>query len=184
MVRIIAGERKGTKLFTPAARGIRPTSDRVKSAIFSMLGASMDGAFVLDVFAGTGSLGLEALSRGAFRCCFCDNSRESLALLERNIARCRMEERSEILNCGFERALSAASLKADIIFMDPPYHDNYYERCLELIVLNGILLDGGVIVAEHDAKLPPSGPGGQLRAIKRRSYGSAGVTVFKSTRSI
>jgi 16S rRNA (guanine(966)-N(2))-methyltransferase RsmD len=143
-----------------------------------MIGGFMDGTLVLDLFAGTGGLGLEALSRGALRCCFCDNSRESLALLERNIARCRMGERSEILNCGFERALSSASLRADVIFMDPPYHDNYYERCLELIMLNGILLDGGVIVVEHDAKLPPREPGECLRVVRRKSYGGSGVTVF------
>jgi 16S rRNA (guanine(966)-N(2))-methyltransferase RsmD len=168
------------KLFSPDTYRIRPTPDRVKGAMFSMLGGFMDGASVLDVFAGTGSLGLEALSRGARFCRFCDSSRESLALIEKNVAHCRMGERSEILRCGFEQALSAGLPKADIIFLDPPHHNNYYEKCLELIAAGGILREDGVVVAEHDAKLPPQESCAGLRAVRRRAYGGVGVTLFKA----
>ncbi|MDR1571976.1 MAG: 16S rRNA (guanine(966)-N(2))-methyltransferase RsmD [Clostridiales Family XIII bacterium] len=177
-MRIIAGECRGMRLFSPDTQRIRPTPDRVKGAMFSMLGGFMDGAVVLDLFAGTGSLGLEALSRGASFCRFCDNSRESLALIERNVAHCRMGERSEILRRGFEQALSPGGPKADIIFLDPPHHDSRYGKCLELIALNGVLREGGVVVAEHGAKLPPDAGLSGLCAVKRRAYGSVGVTLF------
>jgi 16S rRNA (guanine(966)-N(2))-methyltransferase RsmD len=177
-LRIIAGVCKGRKLISPGDKQIRPTSDKVKGAVFSMAGERMPGAVVLDVFAGTGNLGLEALSRGAEYCYFCDCSADSIAIVRKNVALCGMEARAKLLTGGFEKTLSGVKRAVDVVFMDPPYHKELYVKCLSLIERNKILADDGLVITEHDAKLPfPDTMGGFVK-LKEKRYGDVGVTLF------
>ncbi|MCQ2547496.1 MAG: 16S rRNA (guanine(966)-N(2))-methyltransferase RsmD [Clostridia bacterium] len=177
-MRIIAGDWKGRKIEAPLGRDVRPTSEKVKEAMFSMLMPYVDGAVVLDLFAGTGGLGLEALSRGADKCYFSDNSRESISLLSRNIANCKGEEYSVVLSGDYLRNLERINEKLDIIIMDPPYWDGLYETAFNSIYDLDLLKAGGVIVAEHnkDVILPENIKA--FHRIKERQYGSIVLSIF------
>ncbi len=180
-MRIVAGEFKGRKIETPLGRDIRPTSEKVKEAVFSMLYGDIDGAVAADLFAGTGNLGLEALSRGAELCYFSDISRESLAITRRNIAVCRAEERSVLVAGDFERCLDRImrdGAKVDLVFIDPPYKEGLYGRCFKLIREMEILGDGGKLIAEHSKNdvLPDYLSG--YNKIKEKDYGSITVSIY------
>jgi 16S rRNA (guanine966-N2)-methyltransferase len=125
-MRIIAGERRGHRIEAPGNRATRPTSDQVREAIFNILNNSVEGRTVCDIFAGTGALGLEALSRGAARALFVENDRNNVALIRRNIGCLKYEDRSRVIVCDAYRWLSSGSLWGDephIVFVDPPYED-------------------------------------------------------------
>ncbi|MDR2088554.1 MAG: 16S rRNA (guanine(966)-N(2))-methyltransferase RsmD [Clostridiales Family XIII bacterium] len=175
---MIAGDAKGKKLFSPDGSGIRPTSDKVKGAIFNMIGAQIADAVVVDLFAGSGGLGIEALSRGARRCYFCDNSAKARALIEKNLAHCGMTDRAVMLRCDGKAAFGMVEGAPDIVFLDPPYGSAWYEDCLRAA---GAAMDaeaGGFVIAEHSAALPfPDEVSGFVK-IKEKRYGSTGVTVF------
>lgn len=180
-MRIITGDFKGRRLEMPVGNDIRPTTEKVKEALFSMIAGNLYDAVCVDLFSGTGNLGLEALSRGAEKCYFGDNSRASVELTKRNIAMCRAEERSFVIPGDFEKLLNHLVLKgekADVIFLDPPYKKGLYERCFELIQTLGILSEEGIVVAEHNAKdvFPEEMQG--LQKLKERSYGSIGITIY------
>lgn len=132
-MRIIAGDYKGRKLATPLDEQIRPTGEKVKEAIFSMLSLYIEDSIFVDLFAGTGGMGLEALSRGAKRCYFCDNSRISLGLVKENVRHCKAEEKALILAGDAERVLSQIREKVDIVFLDPPFQKGLVEKCFETI---------------------------------------------------
>ncbi|MEL7655553.1 MAG: 16S rRNA (guanine(966)-N(2))-methyltransferase RsmD, partial [Bacillota bacterium] len=151
-MRIIAGDFKGRRLFAPKDSKIRPTTDKVKESIFSMIAAYLEDAVVVDLFSGTGNLGLEALSRGASRCYFGDKSRESMELTKQNISYCRQEENSVAILGEFEYVLKKIPEKADIIFLDPPYKKGLINSCFEMISDLSLLSDEGIIVAEHGAE--------------------------------
>lgn len=176
-MRVIAGECKGRKLFSPGTGRVRPTSDKVKGAIFSIAGP-IDGAVVMDAFSGSGSLGVEALSRGADFCYFCDNSQESCELTRRNVELCGLASRAKIMRGSYERAFTEVRRKIDLLLMDPPYHNNYYVKCFEMMRSCGTLSDEGMVVAEHDAKIPLPDRAAGLVKIKERKYGGIGVAVF------
>jgi 16S rRNA (guanine(966)-N(2))-methyltransferase RsmD len=180
-LRIIAGDARGRRLFSPDDRDIRPTSDKVKGAIFNMLGAYIRDAVVADLFAGSGSLGVEALSRGARYCYFCDRSAKARALIEKNIAHCGcgMADRSEILHCDYRAAIGLFRGGVDIVFLDPPYDNDCYVSCLAEMAAANCLTEAGIVVAEHSAALlfPDTVPG--FAKIKEKKYGAAGVTVFE-----
>ncbi|MBQ1690846.1 MAG: RsmD family RNA methyltransferase, partial [Firmicutes bacterium] len=122
-MRIVAGEFKGRRIETPKGYDVRPTTEKVKEALFSMLSNLMEDSTCCDLFSGTGNLGLEAISRGAERCIFCDNSGESVRLIRKNIEYCRATDRAVLIPGGFEKCLKKMDeegLKADIFFLDPP----------------------------------------------------------------
>lgn len=180
-MRIIAGDFKGRKLETPLGYDIRPTTEKVKEAIFSILQNDIYDAICCDLFSGTGNLGLEALSRGAKKCYFCDNSRDSLNITKRNISSCKAEALSIVLPGDFEKCLSrieSLGEKVDIFLLDPPYREGLYERCFELIHEYGLLSDGGIILAEHERKdeFPEELYGYKL--IKERFYGSIALSIY------
>jgi 16S rRNA (guanine(966)-N(2))-methyltransferase RsmD len=177
-LRVIAGDSKGRRLFSPEDRSIRPTADKVKGAIFNMIGAYIEDAVVADIFAGSGSLGIEALSRGARRCYFCDNSAKARALIERNLAHCGMTARAEILLCDYRAAADRMDGGADIVFLDPPYGRDCYASCF---VAAGAVLraaERGLLVAEHSAALLFSDRISGFVKTKEKRYGDTGVTVF------
>ena len=177
-MRIISGLCKGRKLYTAEGTHIRPTGDKVKGAVFSMIGEYLEDALVLDLFAGTGNLGLEALSRGARKSYFCDNSPMSIRLLKMNISMCSMTDKSEVFFCDFERALGRIKEKLDIIFLDPPYDKDLYLPSLELVRDSELLEQRGVIVTEYekDSKMPEAVPG--FDKLLERRYGRTHIALF------
>ena len=178
-MRIITGEYRGRKLETPIGYDVRPTTDKVKEAIFNLLQNDIYGAVCVDLFAGTGSLGLEALSRGAEKCYFCDNARASLNLIKTNVKICKAEDKSVILAGDYTKTLTRIREKADIIFLDPPYHDGLYENCLSLIEELDLLHDDGIIVAEHDKYDEMPEQVGNLVKVKERRYGKIIVSIYQ-----
>jgi 16S rRNA (guanine966-N2)-methyltransferase len=155
-MRIIGGTSTGRRLVSVHGRGIRPTSDRVKESLFNILG-DIEGKVVLDLFAGTGNLGLEALSRGASRVLFVDMRRQALNLIERNLSQCRMEDRAEILPTDALRAVGILSHRKevfDLILMDPPYEKGFIRRMLSKIENLGICRPESILVIEHDRREP------------------------------
>ncbi len=179
-MRIIAGELKGRRLKAPLDYSVRPTSDKVKEAVFSMIAPYIYGSVAVDMFAGTGSLGLEAISRGALRAYFIDRDRSSIALVRENVRACKVEERAIILAYDYTAALSRIGEKADIVFLDPPYGAGIMESCIGYIRKAGVMSDGGIIVAEHSARdLLPEELAGFIK-VKEKKYGKTGVTVYEN----
>ena len=177
-MRIIAGEAGGRKLRAPEDDRIRPTSDKVREAIFNMLQMYIDDAVVDDIFCGTGGLGLEALSRGAAKCYFFDNSRKSMALTEENIAICKMEDRAVTNVCDFRKAVAMLDEPVDIVFLDPPYETGMLQKCIGLLAEQEKVKDGGLIVAEHPKTEDlPDGYFGFTK-MREKKYGMIMVTIY------
>jgi 16S rRNA (guanine966-N2)-methyltransferase len=156
-MRIITGTSKGRRLATPKSQAIRPTSDRVKESIFNILGKEVEGKIVLDLFAGTGNLGIEALSRGAKKALFVENGRQALRLIQRNLSQCGMKERSEILSKDVSRAIGILNQRGesfDLILMDPPYEKGLIQKTLIKLHSNRIYHEDSILLIEHDRREP------------------------------
>nr|WP_297966784.1 16S rRNA (guanine(966)-N(2))-methyltransferase RsmD [uncultured Mogibacterium sp.] len=176
-MRINSGRFKYRKLEIPESA--RPTTEKVREAVFSMLIGKVEGATVLDLFAGSGSLGLEALSRGAEFCVFNEGDRKNYKILKNNIENCKAEEISSTYNNDFRKALILANREFDIIFVDPPYREGYYGEVFELVEEYGLLADGGVIVAEHLNDNELSDNMLSFSRTKHKRYGTIGVDFFE-----
>lgn len=177
-MRIIGGTHRGRKLASFDGEDIRPTSDRVKESLFNILSVRVSGANVLDLFCGSGNLGLESLSRGAAHAHFNDLSKDSLALLKKNIAAMREEGKYSVTNYDYLTCLESAKEKYDIIFLDPPYRLEYGVPALKAICDNHLLNEGGVVVYERDRAF--SGESYNLIKYDERKYGKTYVTFFKN----
>ena len=179
-LKVNAGELKGRRLRSPKGDHIRPTNDKVKEAMFSMLIPFMyDGFVAVDLFTGSGNLGIEAISRGAGRVFFSDDSRESLALARENINICGVMDRAVLLSGDFKANIKRINEPVDIYLLDPPYADGCILPALQTIQEKGNLRDGGVVVCEHAHRdvLPEEAYG--LTAIRSRRYGAIGVTIYQ-----
>jgi 16S rRNA (guanine966-N2)-methyltransferase len=156
-MRIISGTSKGKRLATPKGRALRPTSDRVKESIFNILGGGVVGKVVLDLFAGTGNLGIEALSRGAKRVIFVERGKEATRLISGNLSRCGMVMVSEIIPKDVIRAIGVLHQRGetfDLIFMDPPYEKGLIEKTLWKLQSHRIYHDDSILIIEHDRREP------------------------------
>ncbi|MBR6917283.1 MAG: 16S rRNA (guanine(966)-N(2))-methyltransferase RsmD [Clostridia bacterium] len=151
-MRIITGSARGIQLETPEGMETRPTAERVKEALFSMIQFDIEGRRVLDLFAGSGQLGLEALSRGASHATFIDSSREAADIILKNAAKTRLKERARVAVMDYSAYLSGKKRDEtfDIVFLDPPYNTDMMANALRMILSDGILNDGGYIVCETD----------------------------------
>ena len=183
MMRIITGSARGTHLYTLAGDATRPTSERAKEALFSMLGDKPRGARVLDLFAGSGQLGLEALSRGAARAVFLDGAREAVDVLRRNAEKTHLSDRAEIrMGDALSFLKSYRGEPFDLIFLDPPYAAGLLPGCLALLCERRMLSERAVIVAESGAPQDVFGSDEQLAAQfeiqKQNRYGAAFLTVL------
>ncbi|GAB1475297.1 16S rRNA (guanine(966)-N(2))-methyltransferase RsmD [Bacillota bacterium] len=175
---IIAGQFKGRKLEMPVDKDIRPTPGKVKEAIFSIVVHDLDEAVVIDLFAGTGSLGLEALSRGAKKVYFGEKTKTGFDLINRNIAATGAENQCRLIRGDWEAVLTQIHEPADIIFLDPPYEAGLMESCLNAIRQKNLLATGGIIVSEHDARqILPEVIGG-FSIWKTRKYGNTSITLY------
>lgn len=180
-MRIITGKLRGRKLKSPKTNDVRPTSDKVKEAIFDMLQPYMsDNCVCMDVFAGSGNMGLEAISRGAKTVYFSDNSRDSLALVKENVKICEAENNSVLLAGDFKSNIARVHDNIDIYFLDPPYAAKMIPDAIKAIISSGNLKENGVIVCEHSHKdeFPEEFMG--LSAVKQRRYGAIGVTIYRN----
>ena len=176
-MRVIAGDYKGRKLQPPADNSVRPTTDKVKEALFSILNEKIWGSRVLDLFSGTGNLGIEALSRGASECIFGDNSRDSLRLIKTNIAHCKAEG-ARVIPGDYKKILMNLEGQFDIILLDPPYGQGFLEPCFELIRQQDLLAEDGYIVAEHrrEEQMPDELCG--FQKVKERKYGIIMLSIY------
>jgi 16S rRNA (guanine966-N2)-methyltransferase len=181
-MRITGGQAKGRILATPKGRGIRPTSDRVREAIFNIIGQDLSGACVLDLFAGTGSLALEALSRGARRALLIDSAPRAIRLIRRNLSLCGFEERGDVLMRDLRRGVpwNHPLLREtfDLVFLDPPYRGRFIAPLLEELAASGRLATASRLIAETSkAKSPPTATRG-LRLCDTRTYGDTKISIY------
>lgn len=179
-MRIITGSARGTKLESLEGLATRPTAGKVKEALFSMIQFDIEGREVLDLFAGTGQLGLEALSRGAKRATFVDNSNEAIAVIKRNAQKTKLYEKCRVLTTEagiFIKNAGQRGEKYDIIFLDPPYADKSIGDIVEKIMKADILAPFGLIVCESN-NVEPIEIGG-LNIRKHSRYGKTYITLFQ-----
>ena len=148
-MRVITGKARGVQLKTPDGIQTRPTIDRVKEALFSIINFDIPGAAVLDLFGGTGQLGIEALSRGAKTAVFVDASEAACKLIRENLRRTKLEQNGKVIRSDYLDFLSRTRDKFDIIFLDPPYAEVFLENALKRITEIDILQTGGIIIAER-----------------------------------
>lgn len=176
-MRIIGGSHRGRKLAQFSGDDIRPTSDRVKESLFNILSVKVAGASVLDLFCGSGNLGLECVSRGAAFVHFNDVSRDSLSVLKKNIACIGAEGVSTVTNCDYLACLHRTDFKYDLIFIDPPYRFDYGAPALNAIAARNLLSDGGVAIYERDRAFVGEVSGMEL--FDERKYGKTYLSFFK-----
>ena len=148
-MRVITGKARGVQLKTPDGQLTRPTSDRVKEALFSIIQFEIPGAAVLDLFGGTGQLGIESLSRGAKSAVFVDAREDACKLIRENLKRTRLEQDGKVVRADYMEYLNRCREKFDIILLDPPYAEVFLENSLKRITEIDILQSGGIIIAER-----------------------------------
>lgn len=183
-MRIIAGEARGRKLLSPEGLNTRPSSDRLKEALFGNIQFGLKGAVVLDLFSGSGAMGLEAVSRGAAMAYCNDNNAASVRCIVENVQNLGFTDRVQVSQKDFAAAigdLAARGVKFDYVFLDPPYGEDAGERALERIAAAGLLMEEGVLFWEHERDFPvPLSKlqdwGYELR--KTKKYGKAGLTAL------
>ena len=152
-MRIISGKAKGTKLETLEGLDTRPTLDRVKEALFSIIQNELWEAKVLDLFSGSGALGLESLSRGAKEAYLCDSSKKAIEIIKQNVKKTHFEEQVKIINNDYKKCLEEVKNEQfDIIFLDPPYRTNFGIEAVKFIIQNNIITKDGTIIFETDKK--------------------------------
>lgn len=178
-MRVISGKSRGVQLKTPDGMQTRPTSDRVKEACFSIIQFDLPGARVLDLFGGTGQLGIEALSRGAHSAVFVDMADKPCALIRENLRRAKLENQASVVRSDYMDYLKRTKEKFDIIFLDPPYAEVFLENALNIITQIDILQTNGIIVTERptDKELPWEYQGFQRS--KDYKYGNTLLTVYR-----
>lgn len=186
-MRVIAGSAGGRRLSAPKGNRVRPTADRVKEALFSMLLSrfgSFDGIDVLDLFAGTGNLGIEALSRGAGTAVFVDSHRQSQDIIRANLALTGLSARSSLLPLDALTALKRLSREQrlfDIIFMDPPYHElDLIQEVLGELSRSPLISEEGIVILESNGKMVPALPD-NLTLLETRLYGDTAIHILEQT---
>ncbi len=152
-MRIIAGKARGTKLYTLEGENTRPTLDRVKESLFNIIQNKVPDAVFLDLFSGSGAIGLEALSRGAKKAILCDKSKEACSIIKKNIEKTHFLENAEIYHTDFKNLLQhKIHEKLDIIFLDPPYKTNFAIEAIQMILEKEFLNENAIIIIETDEK--------------------------------
>ena len=182
-MRVIGGVARGTGLLAPHGILTRPTADRVKEALFSIIQShcALDGVGLLDLCAGSGALGIEALSRGAASCCFIEKNQEAIRCLKRNLSATRMAERADILEMDIFKALTVLKARGNsftIVFFDPPYSSDLYTVVAEKLSSAELLAPGGLFVAEASARNALPENMGALVKSDRRVYGDTALEFY------
>ncbi len=178
-MRVITGKARGIQLKTPEGMLTRPTADRVKEALFSIINFDIPGAKILDLFGGTGQLGIEALSRGASNAVFVDAREESCKLIRENLKRTKLDQDARVVRSDYLDYLSRCREQYDIIFLDPPYAEVFLENAIKKITEIDILRSNGIIVAERPlGKELPWDFEGYSRS-KDYKYGKVLLTIYR-----
>ncbi len=179
-MRIIGGEAKGRRLKAPQGAGTRPTADRVRETIFNILGQRLSGERVLDLYAGSGALGLEALSRGAATAVLVERDREAAKICTENAATLGYGGRAEVVRAEVPAALGRIAGPFDLVFVDPPYALGPGEA-LQLLAARGLVAPGGLVVAEHGKREETAAAYGDLVRMDLRRFGDTAVSFFERT---
>ena len=182
-MRVIAGKLKGRKLLSPKGNDVRPTTDKVKEAVFDILYQYSKPDYVaVDLFAGSGGMGIEAISRGASKVYFSDNSSESLRLVKQNLDICGVGDQAILLSGEFIRNISRIKEKADVYFIDPPYAEGYILPALKAIDETDHIAEDGIAVCEHSYRdeMPDNIFG--FTKVKSRKYGSISLTFYQRSK--
>ncbi|GHI01273.1 16S rRNA (guanine(966)-N(2))-methyltransferase RsmD [Neobacillus kokaensis] len=180
-MRVVSGVSKGRPLKAVPGKSTRPTTDKVKEAIFNMIGPYFDGGLGLDLFAGSGGLGIEALSRGIEKVIFIDRDAKAIQTIYENVKACSFEKRIEVYRNDADRAVKALVKRGivfDYVFLDPPYKKQQLISLMEKMDELNVINDNGIVVCEHsfDVKLPHTVGG--LEQIKHEQYGIIAVTIY------
>lgn len=183
-MRVITGKARGVRLKTPEGSHTRPTTDRVKEALFSIIQFEVEGRRVLDLFAGTGQLGIEALSRGAEHAVFVDARKDALALVKENLKRTRLTDVADTVQADYMDFLSRCRQKFDLIFLDPPYAEVFLENALKKISEIDILSDGGIIIFERPVERAHPGVFPGFTASKDYRYGKTLIALYRKTANL
>ncbi len=175
-MRVITGTARGRKLITLEGNDVRPTTDKVKESIFSMIQFQIPGATVLDLFAGSGQLGIEALSRGALKAYFVDKSKASINTIVQNIELTEFNDKSKVVYMDSVDFLRSTSEKFDIVFLDPPYEKGILEEILPQI--EKCVKNGAKVICEHEQRLELPEKVGTLHLKKKYKYGKIEISQF------
>jgi 16S rRNA (guanine(966)-N(2))-methyltransferase RsmD len=181
-MRVISGIARGRRLKAVPGQSTRPTTDKVKESIFSMIGPYFEGGLVLDLFAGTGALGIEALSRGFERAVFIDIQPMALQVIKSNLEVTNFLDRADVYRNDAKRALKLLlkqEQQFDLVFMDPPYHMNMYEQLIVMMADNNLLAIDAMILCEHQASVQLPDQILNLSKYKTAVYGESAVTIYK-----
>lgn len=180
-MKVISGFLKGRSISGYNIIGTRPTMDRVKESLFGMIQEHVKGSIVLDLFAGSGSLGIEAISNGAKECYFIDNNQEVIQVLNKNVLNFDIAGQARVRLLDWKRALNdffKMGVKFDIIFVDPPYEYDVYEKVIRKVIELNLLQSGGIIVLEHRNLLLKDNYG-ELSLYKEKKYGDKSVNIYQ-----
>ena len=181
VLRVVSGICKGRPLKAVPGNTTRPTTDKVKEALFNMIGPYFDGGIGLDLFAGSGGLGLEALSRGLDKVIFIDRDAKAVQIIHENINACKMIEKTEVYRNDADRALKALikrEVRFDYIFLDPPYKKQQLVSLMQKIEEQHLLTGDGVVVCEHSHTIELPEQVGALTQIKHETYGIIAVSIY------
>lgn len=180
-MRIISGTARGTKLYTLKGMQTRPTLDRVKESLFNIIQNKIVDSIFLDLFSGSGAIGLEAASRGAKKVILCDKSKEAINIIKKNIEKTHLEEKAQVFNTDYEMLLKEKiKEKVDIVYIDPPYNSNFAKKSIEIMIKNKIVDENSTIIVETDredkineiSKLP-------IEIEDKRKYGRAEIIFLR-----
>jgi 16S rRNA (guanine(966)-N(2))-methyltransferase RsmD len=176
-MRVIAGSLKGRTLRAPDWEGLRPTSDRLRETLFNVLAPHVEGARVLDAYAGTGAVGIEALSRGAAHVTFVEQDRRAQRLIETNLERCRIQNRYAIIRVGFAGAARQVTEPFDLLFLDPPYGADTLQQALEIAA--PLVGPGALLVIEHAKRDDSPGSLGPLARVRKLESGDSALSFYR-----
>lgn len=182
-MRVVSGTRKGTSLKAVPGNSTRPTTDKVKEAIFNIIGPFFQGGIGLDLFAGSGGLGIEAISRGMDLVIFVDRDGKAIQTIKENIKLCHLEDYTEVYRNEANRALKAIQkrgLTFDVVFLDPPYKKQQLLALLSEMADNHIISPNGIILCEHSNEVDLPDSVGNLTCIKREKYGIIQITIYQN----
>ncbi len=163
-MRVITGSARNKRLRTLPGNDVRPTTEKVKEAVFSAIHFELENSKVLDLFAGCGQMGIEALSRGADSAVFCDNSKASVDIINENLKTCELSHKAMVVRSDFSSFLAGTKDKFDICFLDPPYFAGHYESAMNM--LSSVIKDGGKVLCEHPDSVKLSDSYGNLKKVK------------------
>jgi len=181
-MRVIAGKLKGRQISAVKGDNTRPTTDKIKENVFNIMGQFFDGGYVLDLFAGSGNLGIEALSRGMDQAVFIDMNAKAIKVIKENIAHLALQGQTEVYRNDAFKALHVLAKKGekfDLIFLDPPYGKISMTELLDVIITNDLLIDGGLVMCEYGAGMDVQYEVSTLKEMRREVYGTIEILILE-----